>query len=349
MANKKILEITDLHVRFDTRQGSVRAVDGLTFDVAAGETLGIVGESGCGKSMTARAIMRLVPNPGQITQGKIGYYPDGGNGKRCELTTLDPDGENIRQIRGKEIAMIFQEPMVSFSPVHTIGDQIAEIILLHQNVDKKEAREQAIDRLHVVGIPNPKQRFDSYPFELSGGMRQRAMIAMALACEPKLLIADEPTTALDVTVQAQILDLLERLQGELGMAIMLITHNLGVVATMARRMVVMYLGQVVEEGSAEQIFDEPKHPYTWGLMKSVPTLGQSNKIKRLSTIKGTVPGPYTRLSGCPFHPRCPEFMPGLCDQEVPDLVQTNSSQKVRCLLYDKDHPRKSAQGRVRNA
>ncbi len=334
MNNDLLLDIKDLQVEFKSREGTVRALDGIDFQVRRGETIGIVGESGCGKSVTARSIMQLIPNPGKMVAGTIVLHRR--QGERTEtvaIHSLAPDSEEMRRIRGKEISMIFQEPMVSFSPVHTIGNQIIETIQLHTGMDDKQALERAVEMLHVVGIPNPSKRVHVYPFELSGGMRQRAMIAMALSCNPSLLIADEPTTALDVTVQAQILDLLNRLQQEYGMTIMLITHNLGVVASMARRMVVMYLGQVVEEGTSVQIFDDPKHPYTRGLLKSVPNVGHKTG-RRLWAVKGSVPSPYTIVSGCRFHPRCPDVMPGLCDQKEPATVLLDNGQKVKCFLYD---------------
>jgi peptide/nickel transport system ATP-binding protein len=249
-----------------------------------------------------------------------------------DLTTLKSDSKEIRDIRGKEIGLVFQEPMTSFSPVHTVGSQIIEAVLLHQKVSKKEARNRAIEQLRLVGIPKPERRVDEFAFELSGGMRQRAMIAMALSCDPTLLIADEPTTALDVTIQAQILDLLRQLQEQRGMAIMLITHNLGVVAEMSDDVVVMYLGRVVEQGAVDDIFHAPKHPYTNALLKSIPSIKSAPKIK-LPTISGSIPHPFNRPPGCPFHPRCPEFMPGTCDQSEPEMAAVGERQRVSCFLY----------------
>jgi peptide/nickel transport system ATP-binding protein len=250
-----------------------------------------------------------------------------------DLAALDPRGREIREIRGKDISMIFQEPMTSLSPIHTIGDQLTETILLHLPVTKQEARERAIELLRRVGIPKPADRIDSYTFQLSGGMRQRAMIAMALSCNPSLLIADEPTTALDVTTQAQILDLMLELKEEFGMSIMLITHDLGVVAEMADDVVVMYLGTVAEKGSVDEIFHDSKHPYTQALLRSIPKLGLRAAGTRLNSIRGMVPDPYNRPGGCPYHTRCDEFMPGICDRIVPPPIALENDREVRCLLY----------------
>jgi len=252
------------------------------------------------------------------------------------LDQLDERGAEIRSIRGNDIAMIFQEPMTSLSPVHTIGDQIMEAIILHQEVDKKEARKRAIDMLDRVGMPKPEQRVDDYPHQLSGGMRQRAMIAMALSCTPSMLIADEPTTAVDVTTEAQILDLMRNLQDDMGMAIMYITHNLGVIAEMCDNVVVMYLGKQVEQAGVDAIFYDPKHPYTQALLRSIPRIGRKSR-ERLESIKGVVPDPYSIPPGCPFHPRCAQYMPGICDrdQEIP-FYQTGEEQWARCYLYDED-------------
>ncbi len=290
-----LLDVRDLKTWFDTDDGVVRAVDGVSFDVRAGETLAIVGESGSGKSVTSLSILRLVPQPpGRIAGGSILF-----RGK--DLLTLPV--RDMRAIRGKEISMIFQEPMTSLNPVYTCGEQIMEVVELHEGLDRRAARERAIDMLRKVGIPSPEQRVDEYPHQMSGGMRQRVMIAMALACKPAILIADEPTTALDVTIQAQILELLDRLQSELGMAVLLITHDLGVVAETADRVAVMYAGQVVEYGDVLPIFQHPLHPYTAGLQASLPKLGQVQD--RLRVIPGNVPNPVRFPAGCRFHPRCP--------------------------------------------
>ena len=324
-----LVDVRDLRVQFNLDEGTVKAVDGATFDIRRGETLGIVGESGCGKSMTARSILRIVARPGRIVGGQILYHRDG---KVIDLAQLDPHGDEIRAIRGAEIAMIFQEPMTSFSPVHTIGNQIVEAILLHQSVSKDQARSIAIEALRRVGMSRPQQRIDQYPHELSGGMRQRAMIAMAMACNPTLLIADEPTTALDVTTQAQILELMRDLKRDTGAGILMITHDLGVVAEMAQRVAVMYLGRVVETADVRSLYRDPKHPYTQALMRSIPKIGRGAR-ERLEPVKGMVPSPYNRPRGCPFHTRCPAFMPGKCDRIVPTPVQVDEGRTVECLLY----------------
>ena len=311
-----LLDVKNLRTYFFLDEGVVRAVDDVSFAMGRSGVLGVVGESGCGKSVLARSIMRIVRPPGRTIEGEILYYrptPDGASDLGADivdLAELPLDGPEIREIRGGDITMVFQEPMVSFSPVHTIGNQIIESILLHQDVTKQEARNQAIETLRRVGIPNPESRVDEYPFRLSGGMRQRAMIALALSCNPNLLIADEPTTALDVTTQAQILDLMTELQQEYGMAMMLITHNLGVVAQVAEEVIVMYLGKVVERADVKTLFRDPKHPYTQELLKSIPQLSRLKQNERLTSITGNVPPPFVRPSGCPFHPRCPMAMPG---------------------------------------
>jgi peptide/nickel transport system ATP-binding protein len=324
-----LLWVRDLKTYFFQDEGTVKAVDGASFDVYPGKTLGIVGESGCGKSVTAQSILRIVDQPGKIVEGEITLCL--ADGRTVELTHLHPDGKEIRAIRGGEIGLIFQEPMTSFSPVHTVGAQIVEAIRLHMPLGEKEARQRGIEMLHAVGIPKPERRIDEYAFELSGGLRQRAMIAVALACDPRLLIADEPTTALDVTTQAQILDLLRDLQKQRGMAIMLITHNLGVVAEMCDQVVVMYLGRVVEEGPVDDIFHAPQHPYTKALLQSIPSIESVPRLK-LPTISGSIPHPYNRPAGCPFHPRCPQAMPGVCDVREPTL-SARDGRKVSCFLY----------------
>jgi peptide/nickel transport system ATP-binding protein len=335
---KPLLSVRNLKTYFPQDEGTVKAVDGTTFDLFPGHTLGIVGESGCGKSITARSILRIIDRPGRIVEGEILFRRQKmGNGATnddvVDLSQLDPNGKEMRAIRGAEIALVFQEPMSSFSPVHTVGDQIIEAIVLHRQVGHREARQQAIAMLHQVGIPLPEQRIDQLSNQLSGGLRQRAMIAMALSCNPTLLIADEPTTALDVTTQAQILDLLRRLQREYGMAIMLITHDLGVIAEMADVVVVMYLGRVVEQAPVDEIFYAPKHPYTQALLRSIPRLHSESRA-RLASITGSVPHPYNRPTGCPFHPRCPAFMPGICDQREPHLQAAGEHHLVSCFLYE---------------
>ncbi|MCY3903314.1 MAG: ABC transporter ATP-binding protein [Caldilineaceae bacterium] len=340
MNQDALLEIKNLKTHFHLQEGIVRAVDGVSLEIERGRTLGIIGESGCGKSVTAHSILRLVPSPpGNIVDGEILLHrrENGQNTSRQEeetdLARLDPRGAEIRAIRGAEISMVFQEPMTSFGPMHTIGNQIMESILLHQeDVDSDEARELAIENLRRVGIPRPVQIVDAYPHQLSGGMRQRAMIAMALSCSPRLLIADEPTTALDVTIQAQILELLTTLQEEFGMAIIFITHNLGVIAEVADEVAVMYLGRIVEQAGVIELFDNPQHPYTQGLLDSIPHI-DDEKLPRLRAIEGVVPDPYQIPSGCAFSDRCPSFMPGTCDKAMPDLAATGEGHLVRCFLY----------------
>jgi peptide/nickel transport system ATP-binding protein len=331
MANdaKPLLSVRHLKTSFFQDEGTTKAVDG-AFDVHAGRTLGIVGESGCGKSVTAQSILRIVDDPGRIVGGEIVLTR--ADGSQVDLVKLKPNGNEIRSIRGGDIALIFQEPMTSFSPVHTIGAQIVEAVMLHNPVTRHEARRRGIEALRSVGIPKPERRIDEYSFELSGGLRQRAMIAIALSCDPRLLIADEPTTALDVTTQAQILDLLRTIQRERDMAIMLITHNLGVVAEMADDVVVMYLGRVVEQGSVDAIFHDPKHPYTKALLQSIPSIESKPRVK-LPTISGSIPHPFNRPAGCPFHPRCAAFVPGRCDVDEPELRPVGDGHAASCFLY----------------
>ena len=332
-----LLTVRNLHTQFPQEEGTVKAVDGVSFDLYPGRTLGIVGESGCGKSMTARSILRIIDRPGRIVAGEILFRrrqaPGAATGGMVDLTQLDANSNEMRDIRGAEIALVFQEPMSSFSPVHTIGNQIVEAILLHQKVSRREARERAVEVFRHVGIPLPEQRLDAYSHQLSGGLRQRAMIAMALVCNPSLLIADEPTTALDVTTQAQILDLLRHLQQEYGMAIMLITHDLGVVAEIADDVVVMYLGRVVEHAPVDELFHAPKHPYTQALLRSIPHL-RSRPREPLASVAGVVPHPYNRPAGCPFHPRCESFVPDVCDRQAPSLLPIGEQHHVSCVLYD---------------
>ena len=325
-----LLEVKGLKTHFFLDEGTVRAVEGVDFSLQRGGTLGIVGESGCGKTVTAYSITQLIQSPGRIVGGQVLFHRRPND--VVDLASLRPTSREMCEIRGSEIAMVFQEPMTAFSPVHTVGDQIMEVILLHRKVSKAEARQQAAEMLGLVGIPKAETRLDAFPFQLSGGMRQRAMIAMALVCRPSLLIADEPTTALDVTMQAQILDLMQHLQRELGMAVMLITHNLGVVAEVCDEVVVMYLGQVVEQSSVDALFNDPLHPYTQGLLRSIPRLGQSRNQK-LDSIPGMVPDPYNRPIGCPFHPRCDKMIPGRCDVDAPTLTRLADGRTVSCWLY----------------
>ena len=325
-----VLELKDLRTHFSLDEGTLKAVDGVSLTVHQGQTLGIIGESGCGKSVTAQSVLRIVPTPGRIISGDILLHRDGE--PAVDLVDLDPFGHSVRAIRGKEISMIFQEPMTSLSPVHTIGNQIEEAILLHKTRDKKEAHSLAVDMLDKVGLPNPSQRINEYPHQLSGGLRQRAMIAMALSCNPKLLIADEPTTALDVTVQAQILELMAQLQEEFGMAILYITHDLGVIAEIADDVAVMYLGRVVEHAVTKELFRNPLHPYTRLLLKSIPRMGKGAK-QRLEAIEGTVPIPLDPPRICGFFSRCPDAIAGTCDREVPGLVEVSPGHSVRCYLH----------------
>jgi peptide/nickel transport system ATP-binding protein len=328
-----LIEVNDLNVEFKTQLGLVSALNGVNFTVPRGKVLGVVGESGSGKTITGLAIMQLVPSAGKVTSGEVLLHEHPGE-PPVDLLDYARTGTEMRKIRGDQVGMIFQEPMTSLNPCYTIGNQIEEAILLHQTKDKNQAREKAVDILQRVGMPNPKQVYSDYPHKLSGGMRQRAMIAMALSCNPALLIADEPTTALDVTTEAQILDLIMELQEASQMSVMFITHNMGVVAQICDEVAVMYLGRIVEHASVEDIFDDPKHPYTIALLRSIPRLGVT--AKRLQVIEGSVPDPYSRVSGCPFHPRCPNAMPGLCDRLMPEVATFDGSRPhlVRCHLYE---------------
>jgi peptide/nickel transport system ATP-binding protein len=324
-----VLEVRNLRTFFRLDEGMLKAVNGVSFTVHKNRTLGIVGESGCGKSVTAQAILRIVPAPGKV-EGEILLHRDN---KIVDLVQLSRSGEEIRDIRGREISMIFQEPMTAFSPVHTIGNQLMEAILVHdKHASKRAARDISTEMLRRVGISTPERRMQQYPYELSGGMRQRAMIAMALTLKPKVLIADEPTTALDVTIQAQILHLMKDLQQEMGMSIVFITHNLGVIANMANEVAVMYLGRIVEMGSVQAIFHNPLHPYTQALLRSIPKVGLKSRI-RLLAIAGSVPVPLDPPEECGFASRCSKFMAGRCDERVPDLIETDADHYVRCVLY----------------
>lgn len=324
-----LLDVDDLQAHFFTDDGVLKAVDHVSFDVRRGETLGIIGESGCGKSITVQSVLRIVPPPGRIVGGAIRFHPP--DGEPIDLATLKPNGEAIRSVRGAQISMIFQEPMTSLSPVHTIGNQINEVLLLHQTPNEHEAHELSVQMLRRVGLPKPEERMSAYPHQLSGGLRQRAMIAMALACKPSLLIADEPTTALDVTIQAQILELMSELREQLNMSILFITHDLGVIAEMANRVAVMYLGRIVESGTSVQVFDNPLHPYTRKLLRSIPKVGKKART-RLDAIKGNVPTPIDLPDRCAFMDRCPEAMPGTCDHAIPALVESEAGHASRCFL-----------------
>ena len=330
----RILNIKDLYTEFVTDEGTLNAVDSVSLTIDRHQTVGVIGESGCGKSVTAQSILQIVPPPGRITGGSITLTPP--DGEPVDLARLDPLGAAMRSIRGGTISMIFQEPMTSLSPVHTIGDQVSEVVLEHRSRDPAEAMHRAIDMLRRVGISNPESRIHDYPHQLSGGLRQRVMIALALACHPQILIADEPTTALDVTVQAQILRLMKELQGQMGMAILFITHDLGVIAGMADVVAVMYLGQIVESAPVKRIFQNPIHPYTKGLMASVPILGQGQT--RLMPIDGTVPSPINLPGGCRFRDRCPDARTGVCDASDPALAEVASGHSVRCAIHGRGGP-----------
>jgi len=328
--DKPILEIKDLQTYFFLEHGAVRAVDGVSYSIGRNETLGVVGESGCGKSVTALSIMRLIASPpGRIVGGEILFRSNGDD--VIDLAKLDARGAEIRAIRGEKIAMIFQEPMTSLNPLHTVGGQIAETVRLHQGVGRAEAEDRALEMLHRVRIGDPEQRIHEYPHQMSGGMRQRVMIAMALSCNPSVLIADEPTTALDVTVQAQILDLMRELQEDFGSSIILITHNLGVVSQMVDNVAMMYVGKIIEYSDVRSVFHNPLHPYTQGLLNSVPVFGRKGK-QVLVPIKGMVPTPTDKIVGCSFAPRCPRVTE-ICHTESPVYQEVEPGHWASCWLY----------------
>lgn len=320
--NQTLLEVDGLKVAFETKKSKVTIVDGISFRVNKGETLCIVGESGCGKSLTSLSIMGLLPKSGKIDAGKILFHDE---------NLAEMDQKQLSKIRGKRLSMIFQEPMTSLNPVHTVGRQIGETIMLHQKVNKKEARKKAIEMLALVGIPSPEKRIDAYPHELSGGMRQRVMIAIALSCSPELLIADEPTTALDVTIQAQILDLMKNLQDELEMGIIMITHDLAIVSEISDHVMVMYAGKAVESGTRDQLFSKPLHPYTQGLLNCIPSMDLEDEQNELYVIKGTVPTAENMPIGCRFADRCP-IAADICREKEPPVVNV-SGHKVSCFSY----------------
>ncbi len=332
-----LIDVENLQVHFHLMEGVVRALNGVSFQVRHGRSLGIIGESGCGKSVTAQSIMRIVPTPpARIAGGRIQLNIAPQNGHAAETVSildLDPTGQKMRAIRWKHVAMIFQEPMTSFSPVYTIGNQIIEAVLLHNpGTTEQQARDRAIEVLGKVGIPRPQRLVDAYPHQLSGGMRQRAMIAMALSCNPKLLIADEPTTALDVTIEAQILELLKSLQQETGMAMMYISHDLAVVGEMSDDIMVMYLGQVMERATRDELFENPLHPYTQALWRSIPRI--DGEQDRLEPISGGLPSPFTQYHGCPFAARCDRVIRGVCDVSRPPMIKVSPTHEVSCFLYD---------------
>ena len=333
MRDGTLLEVRDLHIALDFDGEDIPVVEGISFELEPGKVLALVGESGCGKSVTSQAILRLLPRELRIIAGAIEFRPPDGK-KPLDLARVPKDGKAIRAIRGNQISMIFQEPMSSFSLLHTMGNQIGEVIRLHLGSSKAEAREMSVELLDKVGISDPARAVDQYPYEFSGGMRQRGMIAKALACNPSLLIADEPTTALDVTIQAQILELMRGLQAEYGMAIVFITHDLGVVAQMADEVAIMYMGRIVERGPVREIFHEPKHPYTADLIRAVPRLVDLRARRHPAPIRGSVPSLFERPPGCAFHPRCGSFMAGRCDTSVPPFTGLTRAHGVRCFLHE---------------
>jgi len=328
---RPLLSVQDLKIRIQMENGVMHAVDGVDFEIKKGKTLGLVGESGCGKSLTSRAIIGINPKECETT-GTIGYDSADAADSELNLLSLDPKGKRIRSIRGRKIAMIFQEPMTAFSPMYTIGNQIMEAIRTHRTKNKKEAKKIALEMLGKVGISDQEKRFDQYPHEFSGGMRQRAMISMALSCNPELLIADEPTTALDVTIQAQVLELMQSLQREFGMAILLVTHDLGIIAEMCDEVAVMYLGKIVEQAPVKELFYNPKHPYTKGLLKSMPRLGGEKSV-RLDSIEGSVPMPIDMPPMCGFYERCKDRIEGVCNVNAVPKTDISDQHTVRCFLY----------------
>ena len=339
--SEPILSVRNLTTGFYLREGLVAAVDDVSFDMHSGRTLAVVGESGCGKSVTARSVLRIVEKPGKVINGQI--LLRGANGETMDLAAYDQNARQLRAIRGKDIALVFQEPMTSFSNHYTIGNQIGEMLRLHLRMSKAEARARTIEVLGNVGIPSPERRVDEYPFQLSGGLRQRVMIAMALSCRPRVLIADEPTTALDVTTQAQILELLKSIQQKNNMAMMLITHDMGVVAETADDVAVMYLGKLVEKGPVDEIFHDPKHPYTQALLRSIPSI-RAKPRSRLPVLQGTIPSAVHKPSGCPFHPRCAHAIANVCADATPQLRAVDEKVAVSCFLH---HPPQEQQAGAR--
>ncbi|RTE10654.1 ABC transporter ATP-binding protein [Paenibacillus whitsoniae] len=339
-AEQPLLSVQDLKIRIQMDNGEMKAVDGVDFEIKKGKTLGLVGESGCGKSLTSRAIISINPKECE-TSGKIVYHSASEKSlNQLDLLSLHPRSKQIRTIRGRKIAMIFQEPMTAFSPMYTIGNQIMESILIHRTKNKKEAKKIALEMLGKVGISDQEKRFHQYPHEFSGGMRQRAMISMALSCNPELLIADEPTTALDVTIQAQVMELMKGLQKELGMAILLVTHDLGIIAEMCDEVAVMYLGKIVEQSTVSEIFNNPKHPYTKGLLSSMPRLA-GNRHTRLESIEGTVPMAIDMPPMCGFYERCKDRMEGVCNASAVPKTRISDNHMVRCFLYKEEGEEKT--------
>jgi peptide/nickel transport system ATP-binding protein len=333
MKNGVLLEVSNLHITLDYDGDDIPVVEGIDFELSAGKVLALVGESGCGKSLTSQSLLRLLPRELRISAGEINFRP-GVDESSVDIVSLSKDGKEIRSIRGNQMSMIFQEPMSSFSVLHTIGDQIGEVIRLHLKLSKAETRSRVVELLDKVGISDPERAFDQYPHSFSGGMRQRAMIAKSLACNPSILIADEPTTALDVTIQAQVLEIMRNLKDELGMSMIFITHDLGVVAQIADEVAIMYMGKIVEKGPVSTIFNQPQHPYTVSLLSAIPRLGDLRDRRKLTSIRGSVPSLFERPPGCAFHPRCDSFMPGRCDTQSPSVSKMSPSHEVSCFLHE---------------
>jgi peptide/nickel transport system ATP-binding protein len=333
MKSGVLLEVRDLHITLDFDGDDIPVVEGIDFELPAGKVLALVGESGCGKSITSQALLRLLSRELRISSGEINFRPDEDQ-TPVDIVSLARDGKEIRDIRGNQMSMIFQEPMSSFSPIHKIGDQIGEVIEIHLKLSKAETRARVIQLLGKVGIPDPERAVDQYPHSFSGGMRQRAMIAKSLACNPSVLIADEPTTALDVTIQAQILGIMRNLKDEFGMSMIFITHDLGVVAQIADEVAIMYMGKIVEKGPVMEIFKSPQHPYTISLLSAIPRLGKLSNRRKLTSIRGSVPSLFERPAGCAFHPRCESFIATRCDTHSPRKSQTSSQHEVFCFLHD---------------
>ncbi|MFT5113566.1 MAG: peptide/nickel transport system ATP-binding protein [Parasphingorhabdus sp.] len=333
MKSGVLLEVHDLHITLDFDGDDIPVVQGIDFELPAGKVLALVGESGCGKSITSQALLRLLSRELRISSGEINFRPKGDQAP-VNIVALGKDGKEIRTIRGNQMSMIFQEPMSSFSPIHKIGDQIGEVIKLHLKLSKAETRTRVIELLGKVGIPDPERAVDQYPHSFSGGMRQRAMIAKSLACDPSVLIADEPTTALDVTIQAQILEIMRNLKDEFGMSMIFITHDLGVVAQIADEVAIMYMGKIVEKGPVMDIFKSPQHPYTISLLSAIPRLGKLNNHRRLTSIRGSVPSLFERPEGCAFHPRCDSFIATRCDTRIPAKSLISPGHEVHCFLYE---------------
>jgi peptide/nickel transport system ATP-binding protein len=333
MKSGVLLEVRDLHITLDFDGDDIPVVEGVDFELSAGKVLALVGESGCGKSITSQSLLRLLPRELRISSGEINFRPIEDQSP-IDIVPLGKDGKEIRTIRGNQMSMIFQEPMSSFSPIHKIGDQIGEVIQLHLKLSKAETRARVIELLDKVGIPDPNRAVDQYPHSFSGGMRQRAMIAKSLACDPSVLIADEPTTALDVTIQAQILATMRNLKDEFGMSMIFITHDLGVVAQIADEVAIMYMGKIVEKGPVTEIFNAPQHPYTVSLLSAIPRLGDLSHRRKLTSIRGSVPGLFERPTGCAFHPRCDSFIAKRCDIQFPSTSLASPVHEVSCFLYE---------------